>query len=79
MWYVYVIKSKDHDWRYIGYSKNLKKLFLNHNKGKVQSTKYYRPFELEAYVAVNSKQKAKKLEKYFKTGSGRAVLNKRIL
>lgn len=79
MWYVYVLKSKDQDWRYIGYSNNLKKRFRDHNKGKVQSTKHYSPFELEAYVAVNTKQKAKNLESYFKTGSGKAILEKRIL
>ncbi|MCW9708523.1 GIY-YIG nuclease family protein [Fodinibius salsisoli] len=79
MWYVYILKSKDYDWRYIGYSENLKKRFRDHNKGKVQSTKHYKPFELEAYVAVNSKQKAKSLESYFKTGSGKAILMKRIL
>jgi predicted GIY-YIG superfamily endonuclease len=63
----------------VGYSENLKKRFRDHNKGKVQSTKHYSPFKLEAYVAVNSKQKAKNLEGYFKTGSGKAVLMKRIL
>lgn len=36
-------------------------------------------FELEAYVAVKTEQKARQLEKYFKTGSGKAVLYKRIL
>jgi hypothetical protein len=44
-----------------------------------QSTKYYAPFVLNAYVALNSKTKAIELEKYFKTGSGKAVLKKRIL
>lgn len=38
-----------------------------------------RLFKLEAYVAVKTEKKAQELEKYFKTGSGRAVLNKRIL
>jgi hypothetical protein len=34
---------------------------------------------LVAYVAVRSERKARELEKYFKTGSGKAVLKKRIL
>lgn len=79
MWYVYILKSKKEDWRYIGYASNLKKRFKSHNQGKNQSTKHYAPFELEAYVAVNAEQKARELEKYFKTGSGSAVLHKRIL
>jgi hypothetical protein len=32
-----------------------------------------------AYIAVRTEKKARELEKYFKTGSGRAVLKKRIL
>lgn len=79
MWYVYILKSKKHDWHYIGSTEDLKKRFKSHNQGENQSTKHYAPFELEAYVAVKTETKARKLEKYFKTGSGRAILMKRIL
>jgi len=34
---------------------------------------------LEAFIAVKTESKAKELEKYLKTGSGRAILKKRIL
>ena len=47
--------------------------------GLNQSTKHYAPFFLLAYVAVRSEAKAIRLEKYFKTGSGKAVLKKRII
>ena len=50
-----------------------------HNAGLTQSTKHYVPFEIEAFVAVKTEAKARELEKYFKTGSGKAVLKKRIL
>jgi len=43
------------------------------------STKAGTPWNLEAYVAVRTEQTARRLEKYFKTGSGKAVLRKRIL
>lgn len=79
MWYVYVLKSKGEDWRYIGSTGDLKERFKQHNQGMSQSTKHYAPFELEAYIAVKTEWKAKNLEKYFKTGSGKAILNKRIL
>lgn len=79
MWYVYILNSKKQDWHYIGYSSDLRDRVQQHNKGRVQSTKHYAPFELKAYVAVQTEQKARELEKYFKTGSGRAVLNNRIL
>jgi hypothetical protein len=45
----------------------------------VQSTKAYRPLKIAAYVAVETERKAKELEQYFKTGSGKAILKKRIL
>jgi putative endonuclease len=79
MYFVYVLKSIDKDFRYVGYTNNLDRRFNEHNLGENQSTKAYSPYVMEAYVAVDSKERAKRLEKYFKTGSGRAVLYKRIL
>ena len=79
MWFVYVLRSKNHPFLYIGYTGDLKRRIEEHNEGLNQSTKYYAPFTLETYVAVTSQTKAIKLEKYFKTGSGKAVLKKRIL
>lgn len=79
MYYVYILKSKNRDWRYIGSTGSLKGRLEDHNAGNNQSTKHYAPFKLEAYVAVQTEKKARELENYFKTGSGRAVLQKRIL
>ena len=79
MWFVYVIRSIKSNYRYIGSTNNLKRRIEEHNSGLSKATLPYKPFELEAYVAVNSEAKARALEKYFKTGSGKAVLYKRIL
>ena len=79
MRYVYILKSKDHDWYYVGSTGDLKKRFKEHNLGENQSTKAYVPLEMSAYVAVKTDKKARELESYFKTGSGKAVLKKRIL
>ncbi len=38
-----------------------------------------KPFKILAYFAVKSKEKATRLERYLKGGSGKAFLNKRIL
>jgi len=64
---------------YVGITDELKSRLRKHNRGEVQSTKHYQPFILAAYIAVRDKKKAVALEKYFKTGSGRAILEKRIL
>jgi putative endonuclease len=80
MWYVYIIRSTiKNDFIYIGSTNDLKRRFTEYNKGHSKATKPYSPFELEAYIAVKTEKKARNLEKYFKTGSGKAVLNKRIL
>ncbi|MEM6522325.1 MAG: GIY-YIG nuclease family protein [Bacteroidota bacterium] len=79
MWYVYIIKSIGSEFRYIGFTGDLDLRLHSHNKKLNRSTKAYAPFELEVYIAVNSKKKAIALEKYFKTGSGKAVLKKRFL
>ena len=79
MWYVYVLKSSISDFRYVGYTANLEKRLLEHNDGQNQSTKAFKPYKIETYIAVETEWKAKRLEKYFKTGSGKAILQKRIL
>ena len=79
MWYVYALENRDKNFLHIGYSNDLKRRFKEHAEGKTQSTKSYRPLTLSAYVAVTTEEKAKNLEKYFKTGSGKTILKKRIL
>jgi len=79
MYYVYFLKSLKSDFRYVGYTSGLEKRFKEHNEGQNKSTKPYRPFEIDAYVAVKTEEIAKSLEKYFKTGSGIAFSRKRIL
>ena len=79
MWYVYILLSQKDGKLYIGITDNLKLRFAKHNNGEVFSTKGRTPFILESYIAVKSQEKAAELEKYFKSGSGSAVLKKRII
>ena len=79
MWFVYMIHSKVSEFRYIGSTNNVWRRLREHNAGENQSTKGYRPFELEAYVAVPTERRARELEQYFKRGSGKVVLYKHIL
>ena len=64
---------------YVGSTDDIRRRLTEHNSGKVDSTMSRNPFRLEAYVAVKDQTKAIELERYFKTGSGRALLQKRIL
>ena len=78
MWYVYILRSGADRNLYIGSTDNIRRRISEHNCGEVDSTKSRALFGLEAYIAVD-KTKAIELEQYFKTGSGRALLRKRIL
>ena len=78
MYYVYFLKSLNSSFRYVGYTSDLKLRLNENNQGLNKSTKPYRPYDLDAYVAVKSEKIAKDLEKYFKTGSGIAFARKRI-
>lgn len=79
MWFVYILRSLKDKKLYIGSTDDLRRRLTEHNSAKVDSTKCRIPFTLEAYVAVRDKSKAIELEQYFKTGSGKAMLEKRIL
>jgi putative endonuclease len=79
MWYVYILWSTIDNKIYVGSTNDLKRRFLQHNNGEVESTKGRRPLIMKAYIAVENKTKAIELEQYLKTGSGRAFLNNHIL
>ena len=69
MFYVYILKSKKDGNLYIGSTDNLKRRFLEHNDGKVSSTKARRPFMLIYYEAYLSEKDARKREKSLKLRS----------
>ncbi|RMF10337.1 MAG: excinuclease ABC subunit C, partial [Candidatus Neomarinimicrobiota bacterium] len=64
---------------YIGSTRDLKRRVTEHRIGHTRSTKPYLPLRLTAYVAVEREEQARRLEAYFKTGSGKTILKKRIL
>ncbi|MBE9048777.1 GIY-YIG nuclease family protein [Pleurocapsales cyanobacterium LEGE 10410] len=78
MYYVYIIKSEKDGWRYVGFTSDLKERLKDHKNGKVASTKNHRPFKLASFIAVENKEIALNLERYLKTGSGIAWMNKRL-
>ena len=78
MWYVYILK--DADGRiYIGSTNDLRRRISEHKARLSYSTRTMNAPGLEAYNAVKSENIARRLEKYFKAGSGNVILKKRIL
>ena len=77
MYYIYSLKCKDGF--YIGCTDNLEERLERHKKGFVPATAKRLPIELDFYFATNNKYKAFKFEKYLKSGSGRAFINKHLV
>lgn len=77
MYYVYSLKCKDGF--YIGCTDDLKDRIARHSRGQVPATKDRLPVKLDFYLALSDKYKAFEFEKYLKSGSGRAFINKHLL
>ena len=77
MWYVYFLKLKNGH-VYVGSTNDLRRRLESHQRGNVASTKAHVPGTLISYVAVQSGKNARELERYFKSGSGKAFSNKRF-
>ena len=78
MFYVYILLSERDDHFYVGYSADLKSRIKQHFAGRVTATKHRLPLRLVYYEAFSDRLAARKQEMYYKTGSGRRVLNKRL-
>ena len=78
MWYVYFLKLKNEGF-YVGSTNDLKRRLHSHQVGDVNSTKKHLPIKLKSYIAIETEEQARKLETYFKSGSGKALAKKRLL
>jgi putative endonuclease len=78
VYYTYVLQSESDMEFYVGFTKNLKLRFEQHQKGLVQSTEDRYPLKLIYYEACIDRNDALKREKYFKTYHGRMFIRKRL-
>ena len=76
MHYVYSLQCKDG--YYIGCTDDLRERMVRYKKGYVPATADRLPVKLDFYIAVSDKYTAFELEKYLKTGSGRAFIQKHL-
>ena len=80
MYYVYLIRSQlNPKLTYVGCTRFLKQRLETHNSGGSKYTVNDRPWELVVYMGFKSKYAAFEFEKYLKSGSGRALVAKRLL
>ena len=78
MYYVYILKCGNGEF-YKGYTSDLSARLARHQRGEVPSTAGCLPVELVFYCAFVDKYNALAFEKYLKSGSGRAFMNKRFV
>jgi putative endonuclease len=78
MLYTYVLQSEKDNKFYVGFTKDLKLRFEQHNKGLVESTKDRMPLRLIYDEACLDQNDATKREKYLKSYHGRMFLKNRL-
>jgi Predicted endonuclease containing a URI domain len=71
---IYAIKSLIDNRLYVGMTQNLDRRLIEHNQGRTKSTKGYRPWVLIFKEEAEDRIKARKLEKYYKSGCGKEIL-----
>ena len=69
--FVYIIKSIEDGSQYVGMSEDPDRRLLEHNKGRVTSTKAKRPWKRIYLEKYDNKLEARKREKYLKSAAGR--------
>ena len=77
-YYVYVLQSQKNDSLYIGYTNNLRKRVVEHNRKMNISTKSFTPWQIIHYEAYRNRDDARRRENYLKTNQGSRLL-KRML
>lgn len=75
MYYVYFLKLKNND-IYKGSASDLKIRIKEHEAGKVESTRNYRPVKLIGYEAYLLKSDAQRRERFLKTTEGMRLLRR---
>lgn len=74
MYYVYFLLLSNGD-IYKGSCDNVKNRLMDHEAGRVSSTKKYRPFQMIGYEGFCLKSDAQRRERFLKTTEGRRLLN----
>lgn len=75
--YVYILSNREASPRhYTGMTQDLRARLKHHNAGRCTHTAKFRPWQFETVISFRSRDKAAAMEKYLKTGSGRAFAKK---
>lgn len=76
--FVYVLRSIEHERNYVGFTTNVENRLFQHNSGKTKSTKGYVPWRLLFTESYKTKEEALQREKYLKSGIGRDYIKSKL-
>ena len=77
--YVYVLESMSSPERhYVGRSSDVERRLAEHNEGKSDHTRKFRPWHVRATFSFHEAERAEAFERYLKSGSGRAFLRRHL-
>ena len=80
MYYVYLLRSESYPKQlYVGSTRDLRQRLKDHNDGRSLHSAKFRPWILIVYFAFAQEKAAVAFEKYLKSGSGRAFINRHFL
>lgn len=71
---LYVLQSLKDGRTYVGFTDNFERRFLEHNNGRVISTKHRIPFKVLFTEEFETLKEARRRESYYKSGAGRRKL-----
>lgn len=77
MFYVYILLLCNKD-LYTGFSSDVKNRIVQHKRGAVESTRYYRPIKPIHYEGYLKESDARRREKFLKTTEGKRLLRMQI-
>ena len=78
MWFVYILKSESSNKSYVGFTDNLERRLKEHNLGRSDYTKRYKPWKIIYTENFEIYNEALKREKYLKSASGRKLVLKKL-
>ncbi len=77
--YVHILLSDlDPERFYVGCTRDLRARLKTHNSGAVPHAAKWKPWRVKTYVALSDEARARELERYLKSSSGRAFTKKRL-
>jgi len=76
--HVYILKSVQGEYRYVGMTDDPRRRLQEHNRGGNRSTKSHRPYEMWILATCLTTGEARAMEKSFKTGFGRMKADRMI-